>query len=247
MRIRNERLAARMRAWAKSVGRPALCVVAVHFVLSLSPVSASADADPVGNSSAWKLAESRVESGSEVSVYVETQKTRGRPAFKVETEFGSTPLVAAQTLMADMLDESNLPKGQRRKVLARGDHEALVYTSIDLPLMLADRELALRIVHSEESETGIHRVAWKEANEALSAGTAGVVRLEGTNGYWEFRPDGPARTIATYMTQTEIGGSIPAAIGDRLMKSQAMEAVERLRGQIATRQRTHVASGSPSD
>jgi hypothetical protein len=44
------------------------------------------------------------------------------------------------------------------------------------------------------------------------------------------------------MTQAEIGGSIPSSIGDRLMKSQALGTVERLRKQIRDRQRTHVAA-----
>lgn len=226
---------------AERAGRALFVVCLVTLLAGV----ASAESGSQARSSKWKLAENRVDAGSAVAVFVESNKTKGRPAFKIETTFDATPLVAAQTLMADMLDESNQIKGQRKKVLSRGDHDALVYTFIDLPLMLADRELALRIVHSEEATTGVHRIDWKEANEALSSGSGDVLRLEGTNGFWEFRPEGPGRTGATYMSQTEIGGSIPAAIGDRLMKSQAVEAVERLRAQIAARLRTHVASGAP--
>jgi hypothetical protein len=47
------------------------------------------------------------------------------------------------------------------------------------------------------------------------------------------------------MTQTEIGGSIPASIGDRLMKAQAVDSVERLRKNIRERERTHVAGSPP--
>ena len=108
--------------------------------------------------------------------------------------------------------------------------------------MLSDRELALRVVHSEDPEAGIHRIEWAEANDALPAVQKGVVRLAGASGYWEFRPDGQGGTLATHMTQAEIGGSIPTSIGDRLMKSQALGTVERLRKQIRDRQRTHVAA-----
>ena len=185
----------------------------------------------------WQLAESRVDDGAPISVFVEAEKTPGRPAFKIETTFDVGPSIAAGTLMHDMLNESDLPDGLRRKVLEHSDREALVYTLIDLPFMLADRELAIRISHSDDPATGIHRIDWIEANDVLPAGDEEVVRLSGTNGYWEFRPDGATGTEATYLTQTEIGGSIPTAIGDRLLKGQAVDAVHRLRGHIEKRRK----------
>jgi hypothetical protein len=147
--------------------------------------------------------------------------------------------------MDGMVSGSDLPKGQRRRILERSDREALVYTFIDLPFFLSDRELALRIVHAEDPETGAHRVDWLEANEVLPPVEGRVVRLEGTNGYWEFRPDGRGGALATHMTQTEIGGSFPASLANRLMKAQAIDSVERLRRNIRERQRTHVAGSPP--
>ena len=47
------------------------------------------------------------------------------------------------------------------------------------------------------------------------------------------------------MTQTEIGGSFPAALGDRLMRSQAVESVESLRARIARHAQSDVAAGPP--
>jgi hypothetical protein len=214
--------------------------LALAFVL-MSP--ASVWADEAGER--WKLAESTTEGESAVTLFVETERTAGRPAFKIETTFDVSPFVAATTLMDGMVSESDVPRGQRRRVLEQSEHEAFVYTFIDLPFLLSDRELALRIVHSEDSEAGIHRIDWVEANELLPAVQGGVVRLNGAKGYWEFRPDGYGGTLATHMTQTEIGGSIPNSLGDRLMKSQALDSVERLRNKVRIRQRTHVA-GSPS-
>jgi hypothetical protein len=206
----------------------------------------TASADVADEAAAWQLAEQRVDEGAPVTVFVETEKTPGRPAFKIETVFEAEPSAAALTLMQDMLNESDLPSGQQRKILEQSDHEALVYTFIDLPFMLADRELALRIVHSDDATTGVHRIDWNEANEVLPRGDDRIVRLTGARGYWEFRPDGHHRTRATYLSQTEIGGSIPISIGDRLMKGQAVDAVARLRRSIEMRRRTHVAAGPPS-
>ena len=114
----------------------------------------------------WRQSESRIEAGAPIAIFVEEEKTPGRPAFKVETILEATPRTAAVTLMAEMLKETDLPDGYQRRVLERTDRGALVYTYIDLPFMLADRELALRIVHSDDHATGIHRIDWQEANDA---------------------------------------------------------------------------------
>jgi hypothetical protein len=211
----------------------------ILFVLLL-PASGQANE----GSERWKQADRFAEGDFVTTLFVESERTVGRPAFKIETTFDVSPYVAVVTLMDGMVSASDLPAGQSRRVLERSEHEAVVYTFIDLPFLLSDRELALRIVHSEDKEAGVHRVEWVEANDVLPPVQRKVVRLAGASGYWEFRPDGQGGSLATHMTQAEIGGSIPASIGDRLMKAQALSTVERLRNQIRNRQRTHVAAGS---
>jgi hypothetical protein len=193
----------------------------------------------------WEEAERHESDGSSVTLFIDREPTPGRPAFKIETQLEASPNVAAATVMHGMTSDEDLPSGERRRLLERSEREAVVYTFIDLPFMLADRELALRVVHTDDAESGIHRVAWAEANEMLPPSRGRVVRLDGAVGYWEFRPDGEGGSFAIYMSQTEVGGSIPDAIADRLMKSQALGSVERLRGRIRDRQRTHVAGAPP--
>lgn len=192
----------------------------------------------------WERADQSVVDDVPRTLFVEREPTPGRPAFKIETRFTSPPALAASVLMEGMLRGDDMPKGQRREILEHGEHAALVYTYIDLPFMLSDRELALRIVHSEDPRSGVHRVDWKEANDALPPDEGGVVRLSGAMGYWEFRPDEDGGARATHVTQTELGGSIPDAIGYRLMKSQALDSVDRLRGRIRERERTEQAGFS---
>lgn len=226
----------------------AISILATCFLLCLGAFASNASSAAADEAPAvWRLAEQRSDEGAPVAVFVETEKTPGRPAFKIETIFDAEPSIAALALMQDMLDESDLPSGQQREILEQGDREALVYTFIDLPFMLADRELALRIVHSDDASTGIHRIDWREANEVLPSANDQTIRLEGARGYWEFRPDGDQRTLATYLSQTEIGGSIPIAIGDRLMKGQAVDAVARLRRIIEKRVGPNVAAGPIPD
>lgn len=220
----------------------ALAVLAIAFTLA-SRIATAAEDDPAAR---WERAGRQAsKDDAPLTLFVESEPTSGRPAFKIETRFAAPPFVAAAVLMEGMLSGDDLPRGQRRQVLERGEHEALVYTFIDLPFMLSDRELALRIVHSQDPESGTHRVDWSEANEALPESEARVVRLTGAAGYWQFRPDARGGTRATHVTQTELGGAIPDAIGYRLMKSQALESVERLRGRIREQGRSRVAGSAP--
>ncbi|MAG32493.1 MAG: hypothetical protein CL908_16545 [Deltaproteobacteria bacterium] len=216
-------------------------IVLLLAVLFIAPMTGAELPAPPPDAR-WELSASRVEAGSAVTIYVEAEKTPGRPAFRIETAFSVAPVAAAVTLMEQMVGDQHQPGGQRRKVLERGEHEALVYTFIDLPLMLSDRELALRIRHTDDTASGVHRVDWKDANEVLPPESGEVLRLSGTNGYWEFRPDGAARTLATYMTQAEVGGSIPSSISNRMMRAQALNDVTRLRGLLEARAKTDVAS-----
>lgn len=193
----------------------------------------------------WKRVENRVDAGREVTVFEQAEPTPGRPAFRIETILDAKPSVAAAELRQEMLSENDVPRGQTRKILTSRGDESVVHTFLDLPLMLADREIALRLVSSIDSATGTHRVDWNEANEMLPPAASGVVRLQGTRGYWEFKPEGAGLTRAVYQSQTEIGGSFPVSLGDRMMKGQAIDAVSRLRTRIERRLRTHVASDRP--
>jgi hypothetical protein len=219
--------------------RPFLLLSATLFVVAAASSSARADgADP-----RWKLADRSGRGDAAVELFVEQTPTPGRPTFRLETSFDVTPAVARAVLLEGMLDPSDAPSGQHRKVLERTETGAIVYTFIDLPMMLADREVALRVVSSRDEASDVHRVEWSEANELLPAAESGVVRLKGAAGFWEFRPNGHGGTRAIHETRTELGGSFPVALGDRLMRSQAVESVELLRARIAKRDLPDVAAG----
>ena len=193
----------------------------------------------------WELALHRADDGFEWTLFEEAQPIPGRPAFRVEARFDVPPGIAADTLMASMSEETTTTSGERRRLLERMPDGALVHTYIDLPFMFSDRELAIQIRHVADRETGIHRISWRDANEHLSRPDDGVLRLT-TEGYWEFRPLAPYGTQAVYMTRAEIGGSLPKAVGDRLMRGQAVDSVKRLRQLLAERQTVNVAAPPPA-
>lgn len=214
--------------------------MAVMAASAIALAASAAEVDP-----RWQLADRRGKGDASLALFVEQVPTPGRPNFRLETSFDVPPSLAHQILAEGMLNPNEAPSGQRREVLERTESGAVVYTFIDLPMMLSDRELALRVVESNDAATGIHRVEWAEANDLLPAVDSDVVRLTGAAGFWEFRPNGRGGTQAIHMTRTELGGSIPESIGDRLMKSQAIQSVESLRARIDRHAKSAVAAGPP--
>jgi hypothetical protein len=227
-------------------------ILGLGFTLLLDAVSGTAARaegldTPAELAAPWQIASRKTRDGLDVAIYVETEKTPGRPAFRIETSFDVLPFAAAATLMHNMvMSDTPTTSGETRRVLERFERGAIVHTLIDLPFLFADRELAIRIDHSIDEPSGAHRIEWVDVNEVLPPVEDGVLRLS-TEGYWEFRPDPPGRTSATYVSRAEVGGSLPAAVGDRLMKGQAVTAVERLGALIAERGQTHVSGSPPFD
>ncbi len=214
-------------------------------LLAASTAVAEGPPEDGGPDASWRMASRKSHDGLEWAVYEETQKTPGRPAFRIETTFDVTPVVAALTLMEEMAEPGGMGSGETRRLIERSDREALVHTYIDLPFMFSDRELAVRIRHSDDLTSGIHRIDWVDENDALPPAGKGVLRLA-TRGYWEFRPAGPGQTSATYVSRAEVGGSLPAALSDRLLQGQAVDAVQRLQALLLERRRTHVAAQPPA-
>lgn len=196
----------------------------------------------------WQRLADRRDDDFTWTLFEEAEATPGRPAFRVEARLEVPPPVAAETLMDSLADQTPTTAGETRRLIERTDRTALVHTYIDLPFMFSDRELAIRIFHTREASTGVHRVDWVDANEVLPPPSDDVLRLA-TAGFWEFHPGEAGGTRAIYVTRAEVGGSLPQSLGDRLMRRQAEDAVQRLRRLVAARRdasRLHVGAAGPS-
>lgn len=219
---------------------------AALFVVGASAVAlAGVSSGSQAPSDDWRLDQRSGKGGEAIALYAEKSPVAGRPSFLLETSLSVPPAVAHRLLVDNLLDPSAAPSGQTRRILERSENGAVVHTFIDLPVLLADREVALRVVHEHDTTHDVHRVVWHEANEVLPPAADGIVRLKGAEGYWEFRPDGQGGTKAVHLTRTEIGGSFPAALGDRLMRAQAVESVEKFRARVASHVEHDVAAGPP--
>ena len=100
-------------------------------------------------------------------------------------------------------------KGPRRRLLRQEGEVSVTYTYMPVPL-LADRDLVLRQEHSQDPATGIHRFVWHTVEGEGPPPPEGVVRIQRSEGMWEFTPQGDSRTRLVLESLTDAGGSLPA-------------------------------------
>jgi hypothetical protein len=102
------------------------------------------------------------------------------------------------------------------RVLKKDADEALVYNRTSAPL-IADRDYTIRVYDDsfvrDDGEV-IYIQRWRAANDEGPDEKPGVVRVERTEGYWQFEPiEGGARTRATYFLVATAEG-IPKQLAD---------------------------------
>jgi hypothetical protein len=130
-------------------------------------------------------------------------------AFRLE---GQVDAPIARVLEARRAGDEKAPEdgdGPRRELLRRDGEVSVVYTYMPVPL-LADRDLVLRQEHSRDPSTGIHRFVWRTIEGEGPPPPEGVVRIQRSEGMWEFTPQGEARTRLVLESMTDAGGSLPA-------------------------------------
>jgi hypothetical protein len=120
-------------------------------------------------------------------------------------------VLAAQRAAAERSGESD---GPRRQLLRREGEVTVTYTYMPVPL-LADRDLVLRQEHTHDPATGIHRFVWHTISGEGPPPPDGVVRIERSEGMWEFTPQGATRTRLVLESLTDAGGSLPAWVVNR--------------------------------
>jgi hypothetical protein len=211
-----------------------LAVTAASSEPAVAAAGAAAGLSQTLPRTGWRLASERESDGFAWLLYEEEEATPGRPAFRVEADLDAAPAQAAAALMDSLADETPTTSGEHRRLLERSAHAALVHTFIDLPFMFSDRELVIRIEHSHDPESGVHSVRWRDENGVLPPPENGVLRLE-SDGFWAFHPTASGGTHAIYVSRAEVGGSLPKAVSDRLMRGQAVDSVLRLRTLLARR------------
>ncbi len=198
---------------------------------------------PAGASDDWQVKERN----DDFVLYVSSGADSRYQTYKLETTLDAEPGEAVESLLVLMTSAELAPEGQERRVLEQTDDGFLVHTFIDMPMLIADRDVALRVTREPPGDGGARRVAWTAVADGVPPPKAKVVRIPESTGYWEFVPDGPGRSRAVYVTHSDLGGSIPAWLINSLMRDQVAGDVDRLRRVISDRARAVGAAPPDGD
>ncbi len=168
--------------------------------------------------------------------------------YRLETSFETDPQEAADIIVRVMTSPRFIPDDQRRKVLEQNENSTLLYTQIDLPLMVSDRDLVLRVTRSGDDATGVRRVMWHSVRNHPTAPepAGGTVRMKHAEGSWVLAPDGAHRCRATYTNFTDVGGSLPSWLIEPMMRNQMTGDVQRIRDLLAESE-TSVSAPPPGE
>lgn len=199
-----------------------------------------------GADDGWEVLERSDAAGAGYVLYIGGNGDGRYPSYKLETLLEAAPAEAAASTMTVMTSPHMAPEGQRRKLLSQNGDETVIYTFIDMPMMVSDRDVALRVTRNGDAESGVHRISWTADGNAAPPPPKKVVRLPEAHGYWEFAPDGPGRSRATYVTHADLGGSLPPWLVKPMMREQVAGDVDNLR-EVIRKRSTTVSAPPPSD
>lgn len=194
--------------------------------LGLLALAAPAASDP--SDDGWKPGEMREGKGYAYQVF--SHRNEGEPfiRYQVRGTIDAPAEVLWETASELWVDPSRAPEGHTRRVVSRTETETVLYTSVDLPMMFADRDIVTRGVRSADGKTGIQRIDFKSIETPSVPPREGFLRLKNTGGFWEFVPDGGKRSKVTFETYVDLGGSLPGWLVNGMMSRTAIGNYEDL-------------------
>jgi hypothetical protein len=176
----------------------------------------------------WELVES-VEGPGAHSLYRRQLPDARVAAFRLE---GKVDAPIAAVLEAQRRPPRSTGDGPRRELLRRDGEVTVTYTYMPVPL-LADRDLVLRQEHQHDASSGVHRFVWHTVDGEGPPPPEGVVRIQRSEGMWEFTPQGPGSTRLVLESLTDAGGSLPAWVVNRFypgeLRREWTGLIERIR------------------
>ncbi len=190
-------------------------------LLGLLALAAPAASEP-SSDAGWTAGDKGDGPGYAYQVF--SQQKEGEPfvRYQVRGTIDATPEVLQLTARETSSDPSRAPDGQTRRVILKTDNEVILHTSIDLPMLFSDRDVVTRGVGSVDAKTGIRRIDFNAIEHPSAPPRDGFLRLQRTDGFWEFVPDGAKRSKVTFETFVDLGGSLPVWLVSGTMGSTAI-------------------------
>jgi len=191
---------------------------------------AAAELPEVSAHGPWVLTGERDAPGAGYRMYEREVPGSDFAAYRLEATIDAPPRAVAAAAQRNLSDPDVAQKYTTKTVLRDDPDATVVYSYIDIPIV-SDRDVVTHTVRSFDPDTGSHRLEWR-ASEEGPAPRPGVVRLRESRGSWEFAPLPDGRTRAVYESHTDIGGSIPAWLLERLMSDTVVDGYESLRVRV---------------
>ena len=190
----------------------------------------------VGAHAPWQLAERNEDPAAGWVVYKRRLADSDSEVFRLEAVIDAPPARVAEAFRRNVVDPAVSQRHTSKTVLRDEGDIVVVHSYIDMPLV-SDRDVISRCERVAASGAGSYRFQWWATDQG-PAPAPGVVRIEKSDGYWEFRPmDDPeagpgGRTLATYESHTEIGGMVPAWLVNQLMLDTVVDGLDHLRARV---------------
>jgi hypothetical protein len=130
--------------------------------------------------------------------------------------------------------------------LVKQDGDTMIGYQRLSPKICADRDYTLRVSKkaSPVPDGVLYTSHWSPANELGPPERKGVVRVKICEGSWRLEPQGPAKTLATYLIYTDSGGLMPAFLGERINVTGIRRLFAAIRKQVKDPKYAAAASSS---
>ncbi|MBV7415103.1 START domain-containing protein [Aeromonas sp. sif2433] len=167
---------------------------------------------------------------SEVGVMLWTQPRPPSPflALRLEMRVMADPAALLAVLRNTARHREWLPQSREVRLLARsGPDDDLVYTRLESPWPVQDRELITRSHLSRRADCGLELKVWAEP-DALAA-RPGLVRIRASAGRWEALPQQDGSTLIRLETYTNPGDNLPGWLVNPMAVKAALASFQAIR------------------
>lgn len=159
--------------------------------------------------------------------------TQSRPpgpylAMRLEMRVKAAPEALLAVLRDTARHREWLPKSREVRVLARsGVDDELVYTRLESPWPVQDRELITRSHVSRRADCGLTLQVWAEPDALRER--PGLVRIRVSRGRWEALPQADGTTLIRLESYTDPGNNLPGWIVNPIATKAALASFQAIR------------------
>ena len=178
---------------------------------------------------AWELVKRDRALGTEYRLLRSQDPARNLEAYRIEAEL-SDPI--ERVIRAHESGASEGSDDRQQQILRRDGDVTITYTYVSLPLV-ADRDLVLRNERSWDADAGVYRTTWRTVSDEGPEPKDGVVRIDRSEGRWEFERRTQATTQVIFESMTDVGLAMPAWLVNRIYRRQIEGEFERLLERLA--------------